>query len=65
MKRLPPGKQQLLLKTDSERHSSFEGIDQDGVSKSSASTQCTGRTQKGSRCKKMTTNANGRCHLHT
>jgi hypothetical protein len=35
------------------------------VSKSSASTQCTGRTQKGSRCKKMTTNANGRCHLHT
>jgi hypothetical protein len=35
------------------------------VSKSSASIQCTGRTQKGSRCKKMTTNANGRCHLHT
>jgi hypothetical protein len=35
------------------------------ASKSSASTQCTGRTQKGTRCKKMTTNSNGRCHLHT
>lgn len=30
----------------------------------STSTQCTGRTQKGERCKKQTTNANGRCYLH-
>lgn len=35
------------------------------ASKSSASIQCSGRTQKGGRCKKMTTNANGRCHLHS
>ena len=28
------------------------------------STQCTGTTQKGARCKKKTTNSSGRCHLH-
>lgn len=28
------------------------------------STQCTGTTKKGARCKKMTTNSNGRCYLH-
>jgi len=28
------------------------------------STQCWGTTKKGTRCKKMTTNSNGRCHLH-
>jgi 5-methylcytosine-specific restriction endonuclease McrA len=28
------------------------------------STQCTGTTKKGNRCKKRTTNANGRCYLH-
>jgi hypothetical protein len=28
------------------------------------STQCTGTTKKGLRCKNMTTNSNGRCHLH-
>ena len=28
------------------------------------STQCTGTTKKGARCKKKTTNSNGRCHLH-
>jgi len=28
------------------------------------STQCTGTTKKGVRCKKKTTNSNGRCHLH-
>jgi hypothetical protein len=27
------------------------------------STQCTGTTKKGARCKKMTTNSNGRCYL--
>ena len=26
--------------------------------------QCTGTTKKGARCKKRTTNSNGRCHLH-
>lgn len=31
---------------------------------SSGSTQCTGITQKGARCRKMTRNSNGRCHLH-
>jgi hypothetical protein len=31
---------------------------------SSASTQCTGTTKKGIRCKNKTTNSNGRCHLH-
>ncbi|MBU3715204.1 MAG: HNH endonuclease [Ferruginibacter sp.] len=30
----------------------------------SSSSQCTGITQKGIRCKKRTTNSNGRCHLH-
>jgi hypothetical protein len=29
-----------------------------------AATQCTGTTKKGARCKKRTTNSNGRCHLH-
>jgi hypothetical protein len=28
------------------------------------STQCTGTTQQGARCKKITTNSSGRCHLH-
>jgi hypothetical protein len=28
------------------------------------STQCTGTTKKGARCKKKTTNSSGRCHLH-
>ncbi len=31
---------------------------------SSTSQQCSGTTQKGARCKKKTTNSNGRCHLH-
>jgi hypothetical protein len=33
-------------------------------SNSTLSTQCTGTTQKGLRCKNKTTNSNGRCHLH-
>ena len=28
------------------------------------STQCTGTTKKGARCKKKTSNSSGRCHLH-
>jgi len=28
------------------------------------SVQCSGTTKKGSRCRKMTLNSNGRCHLH-
>ena len=28
------------------------------------SSQCTGTTKKGTRCRKMTTNPNGRCYLH-
>lgn len=37
------------------------------VTKSMTTTtrQCTGRTQKKERCKRRTTNANGRCHLHS
>ena len=31
---------------------------------SGTSSQCTGTTNKGIRCKKRTTNSNGRCHLH-
>jgi hypothetical protein len=31
---------------------------------STAATQCIGITKKGTRCRNMTTNANGRCHLH-
>jgi hypothetical protein len=31
---------------------------------STTSQQCTGTTKKGARCKKRTTNSNGRCHLH-
>ena len=30
----------------------------------SVSSQCTGTTKKGTRCKNKTTNSNGRCHLH-
>ncbi|MDR6969007.1 hypothetical protein J2X31_003033 [Flavobacterium arsenatis] len=33
-------------------------------SKSSASVQCSGKTKKGARCKRMTTNGNGRCYQH-
>jgi hypothetical protein len=31
---------------------------------STTSSQCTATTKKGTRCKNMTTNSNGRCHLH-
>jgi hypothetical protein len=31
---------------------------------SNTSTQCIGTTKKGTRCKKRTSNPNGRCHLH-
>ena len=31
---------------------------------STASSQCTGTTKKGARCKNMTTNSNSRCRLH-
>lgn len=31
---------------------------------SNSSSQCTGTTQKGARCKKMTTSSSGRCYLH-
>jgi hypothetical protein len=31
---------------------------------SSTSSQCTGTTKKGARCRNKTTNSNGRCHLH-
>jgi endonuclease G len=34
------------------------------VKNKSTSVQCSGTTKKGLRCKKMTTNANGRCYLH-
>lgn len=30
----------------------------------SSSTQCTGTTQKGTRCRRMTTSSNGRCFSH-
>jgi hypothetical protein len=39
----------------------------DGKTTKKASTysqQCSGTTKKGTRCKKRTTNSNGRCHLH-
>ena len=49
-------------------HSKTVGINCcDGKSTKKAtaiSTQCTGTTQKGTRCKKKTTNSSGRCHLH-
>lgn len=31
---------------------------------STTSRQCSGTTKKGARCKNMTTNSSGRCHLH-
>jgi len=31
---------------------------------STTSTQCIGTTKKGTRCKKRTSNPNGRCHFH-
>lgn len=31
---------------------------------STASSQCTGTTKKGTRCRNRTTNSSGRCHLH-
>jgi hypothetical protein len=43
-----------------------EKVNQSSESQKSASesTQCTGTTKKGTRCRKMTTNSNGRCYLH-
>jgi len=41
-------------------HSSTTAV----VKNKSTSVQCSGTTKKGLRCKKMTTNANGRCYLH-
>ena len=39
--------------------------DKNNTTKSSTtSTQCTGTTKKGLRCKNKTTNSNSRCHLH-
>ncbi|MDX2361850.1 MAG: hypothetical protein QNK23_13660 [Crocinitomicaceae bacterium] len=35
-----------------------------GTPSGSATTQCTGTTKSGSRCKRMTTNSSGRCHQH-
>lgn len=32
--------------------------------KKATSTQCTGITKSGARCKRMTTNANGKCYQH-
>ncbi len=34
------------------------------IDKSSVSTQCSGTTKKGNRCRNKTTNSNGRCYLH-
>lgn len=34
------------------------------ASKKTIATQCTGKTQAGKRCKRMTKSANGRCHQH-
>lgn len=34
------------------------------VSSGATSTQCTGTTKKGARCRNRTTNSNGRCYLH-
>lgn len=31
---------------------------------STTSRQCEGTTKKGAKCRNMTTNSNGRCHLH-
>jgi hypothetical protein len=49
-------------------HSRIVGInccDKKTSQKSSIiSSQCTGTTKKGTRCKNRTTNPNGRCHLH-
>lgn len=36
----------------------------ESTSGGSASTQCTGTTKSGNRCKRMTTSANGRCWQH-
>jgi len=36
-----------------------------GNSPSAQSQQCSGTTKKGSRCRNRTTNASGRCHLHS
>jgi len=41
-----------------------ENVTTETQSKSSASVQCSGKTKKGARCKRMTTNGNGRCYQH-
>lgn len=55
-------------------HSKKVGIDccqdrsgkvrQSSAPRSSVSRQCTGTTQKGMRCRRMTTNSSGRCYQH-
>lgn len=45
-----------VTKSTKSRHSA--------ISTTNMATMCTGTTKKGKRCRKMTTNANGRCYLH-
>ena len=40
------------------------GIRSAGKSADCRTVQCSGTTKKGARCKNMTTNCTGRCHLH-
>lgn len=48
--------------TDAEQKKEDREIDTS--TKNTGSSQCTGITQKGSRCKRMTRSANGKCYQH-
>jgi hypothetical protein len=41
-----------------------ESSNSNSTNTKSTAIQCSGTTQKGKRCRNMTTNANGRCYLH-
>ena len=51
-------------KENSETTTSSNSITPKTQSKKSTATQCTGKTKAGNRCKRKTTNSNGRCYQH-
>ena len=51
-------------KSKSNNSSGVMSYDAEKAPKPKETTQCTGKTKSGKRCKRYTKNANGRCHQH-
>ncbi len=59
----PPKKTKTSIKSNS-KSSITTSHNSHSTSSKSVATQCTGKTKSGSRCKRKTKNANGRCYQH-